>query len=214
VYIAGNHELYNGLWNASIEHLREECAKYPNIHFLERDVWKHEDITFIGATLWTDCNKEDPITLHALTDMMNDYRAIRNDDLHWIKLRPEHTVRRHQQTLGYIKSVVEGKHDEKFVMVGHHTPSHKSIHENYANDYVMNGGYHSDLSEFILDHPQIKLWTCGHTHEPHSYYIGDTLVACSPRGYAGWDPNAENFKLRYIDLNNMPEKFDDVKWGR
>ena len=60
----------------------------------------------------------------------------------------------------------------------------------------MNGGYHSDLSEFILDHPQIKLWTHGHTHHPFDYVIGETRIVCNPRGYengsysedTGWDP--------------------------
>jgi hypothetical protein len=78
----------------------------------------------------------------------------------------------------------------------------------------MNGGYHSELSEFILDHPQIKLWTLGHMHDPHSYYIGDTYVVCNPRGYLGADPNADTFKLRYIELDNLPNKFDGVNWTR
>jgi len=58
----------------------------------------------------------------------------------------------------------------------------------------MNGAYHSDLSEFILDHPQIKLWTHGHTHHPFDYMIGGTRIVCNPRGYdgyeaTGWNPN-------------------------
>ncbi len=34
-------------------------------------------------------------------------------------------------------------------------------------------GYSSDLNDFIMDHPQIKLWTHGHTHEDFDYMIGD-----------------------------------------
>jgi hypothetical protein len=72
-----------------------------------------------------------------------------------------------------------------------------SCHPQYAHDYIMNGGYHSDLSDFILDHPQIKLWTHGHTHHPFDYVIGSTRVVCNPRGYendgynedTGWNPN-------------------------
>ena len=70
----------------------------------------------------------------------------------------------------------------------------------------MNGGYHSDLSEFILDHPEIVLWTHGHTHEPMDYMIGTTRVVCNPRGYAGSEKSADNFKLKYIDLNALPDK--------
>ncbi len=199
IYIAGNHEFYHGLWKASLQHLRDECARYPNVYFLENDIKVIGEVSFIGATLWTDCNKADPLTLHALTDMMNDYRVIRNDELGFTKLRPAHTMHRHHQTMSYLKAVLPDLKDKKVVFVGHHTPSHQSIHEMYRGDYLMNGGYHSDLSEFILDHPEIVLWTHGHTHEPMDYMIGTTRVVCNPRGYAGHDKNADVFQLAYIN---------------
>jgi predicted phosphodiesterase len=198
IYVAGNHEFYHGKFFASIDHLREECAKYPNVYFLENDVKVINDIVFMGATLWTDCNKHDPFTLHALADMMNDFRIIRNDDAGYRTLKPADIADRHRKTLQYFKTVMDGyPQEQKFVVVGHHTPSHLSCHPQYAHDYIMNGGYHSDLSEFILDHPQIKLWTHGHTHHPFDYVLGSTRVVCNPRGYesdgytedTGWNPN-------------------------
>ena len=199
IYIAGNHEFYHGRWSASLNHLRDECARYPNVYFLENDIKVIGEVSFIGATLWTDCNKGDPLTLHALNDMMNDYRVIRNDELGFTKLRPAHTMHRHHQTMSYLKAVLPDLKDKKVVFVGHHTPSHQSIHEMYRGDYLMNGGYHSELSEFILDHPEIVLWTHGHTHEPMDYMIGTTRVVCNPRGYAGHDKNADVFQLAYIN---------------
>ena len=198
IYVAGNHEFYHGKFFASIDHLREECAKYPNIYFLENDVKVINDIVFMGATLWTDCNKHDPFTLHALADMMNDFRIIRHDQSGYRSLKPADIADRHRKTLQYFKTVMDGyPQEQKFVVVGHHTPSHMSCHPQYAHDYIMNGGYHSDLSDFILDHPQIKLWTHGHTHHPFDYTIGSTRIVCNPRGYesdgytedTGWNPN-------------------------
>lgn len=200
IYIAGNHEFYHGRWKASLDHLREECAKFPNVYFLENDIKVINEVSFIGATLWTDCNKGDPLTMHALTDMMNDFRIIRNDEHGYTKLRPAHIMHRHQQTLSYLKAVLPDMKDKKVVFVGHHTPSYQSIHDRYKKDYLMNGGYHSDLSEFILDHPEIKLWTHGHTHEPFDYMIGTTRVVCNPRGYAGHDPQADVFELKFLDI--------------
>jgi predicted phosphodiesterase len=200
IYIAGNHEFYHGRWKASLDHLREECAKFTNVYFLENEMKVINDITFIGATLWTDCNKGDPLTLNALTDMLNDYRVIRNDENGFSKLRPAHTMHRHQQTLSYLKAVLPDLKDNKVVFVGHHTPSHQSIHERYQGQYLMNGGYHSELSEFILDHPQIVLWTHGHTHEPFDYMIGETRIVCNPRGYSGHDEHADSFELKYIEV--------------
>lgn len=200
IYIAGNHEFYHGKWKASLDHLREECARFNNVYFLENDIKTIGEHTFIGCTLWTDMNKGDPLTLHAIGDMMNDFRIIRNDEHGYCKLRPAHAMYRHHQSMSYIKNIVQGMHDEKFVVVGHHAPSKQSTHPKYQNDYLMNGGYSSDLSEFILDHPQIKLWTHGHTHDPFDYLIGETRVVCNPRGYAGHDEHADVFQLKFLDI--------------
>jgi DNA repair exonuclease SbcCD nuclease subunit len=196
IYIAGNHEFYNGKFYAGIDYLREECAKHPNIYFLENDTKVIDNVTFIGGTLWTDMNKGDPLTMHAIEGMMNDFRIIKNDKRNYASMSARDVVGRHARTLAYFRSVLAEQHDKKFVVVGHHSPSFQSIHPTYAHETLMNGGYHSDLSEFIMDHPQIKLWTHGHTHHPFDYVIGETRIVCNPRGYendgysedTGWDP--------------------------
>jgi DNA repair exonuclease SbcCD nuclease subunit len=196
IYIAGNHEFYNGKFYAGIDYLREECAKFPNIYFLENDTKVIDDVTFIGGTLWTDMNKGDPLTMHAIEGMMNDFRIIKNDKRNYASMSARDVAGRHARTLSYFKSVLAEQHDKKFVVVGHHSPSFQSVNPIYAHETLMNGGYHSDLSEFIMDHPQIKLWTHGHTHHPFDYVIGETRIVCNPRGYendgyseqTGWDP--------------------------
>jgi Icc-related predicted phosphoesterase len=195
VYVAGNHEFYHGKFVASLTDLRNECAKFPNVYFLERDTNEIDDVVFIGGTLWTDCNKGDPLTLHGLSDMMNDFRIIRHDGYGFTRLRPAHIMARHRQTLDYFKSVLADLKDRRVVVVGHHAPSRLSMHPKYADDMVMNGGYSSDLSEFILDHPQIKLWTHGHTHDPFDYIIGTTRVVCNPRGYEGYEDTGWNPRI-------------------
>ena len=192
IYIAGNHEFYHFRWMQTLEVLKTECDKLPNVYFLEREIKKIDDVTFIGGTLWTDMNKCDPLTLHAVRDMMNDFRLIRKESEGFTSLKPADTVVRHKTMLGYIKTIIAEKSDEKFVVVGHHAPSRMSIHEQYANDHLMNGAYSSDLSEFILDHPQIKLWTHGHTHHPFDYTIGETRIVCNPRGYEGYEESGWN----------------------
>ena len=200
VYVAGNHEFYHGKWNASLDHLREACSAYPNIYFLERDIKVINEVSFIGATLWTDCNKSDRLTILTLNDMMNDYRVIRNDEHEYARLHPDSTIQRHHQTLGYLKAVLPDMKDKKVVFVGHHGPSAMSTHPKYQYETHMNGGYRSELSEFILDNPQIKLWTHGHMHDPFDYMIGTTRVVCNPRGYAGHDPQADVFELKFLDI--------------
>lgn len=200
IYIAGNHEFYHGKFHGSLEDLRNECAKFPNVYFMENDSKTIDGVTFIGCTLWTDMNKADPLTLHSVADMMNDYRIIRNDEKGYTKLRPAHTAWRHAQSVQYIRTVIEGKFDEKFVVVGHMAPSRLSTHQNYKNDHIMNGAYSSELGDFIVDHPQIKIWTHGHTHHNFDYMIGETRIVCNPRGYIGYEQQADDFKLQYLEL--------------
>jgi len=106
----------------------------------------------------------------------------------------------HKKMLGYIQSVIEGKFDQKFVVVGHHAPSRLSTHPRYKHDTLMNGAYSSSLDDFIVDHPQIKLWTHGHTHEDFDYMLGSTRVVCNPRGYIKYEERADNFQLKTVEI--------------
>jgi len=200
IYVAGNHEFYNGKWEKSIADIREFIVNFPNIHFLEREMVELDGVVYMGGTLWTDMNKGDPLTLHATQDMMTDFSIIRNDAFGHRKLRPSDTVIRHKKTLEYFKFIAQEHKDKKIVMVVHHAPHQKSINEKYISEYLMNGAYASNLSDFILDHPQIKLVTHGHMHDSSDYMIGDTRVICNPRGYVGEILNPEFFPNFTVEI--------------
>jgi predicted phosphodiesterase len=213
IYIMGNHEHYNGDYRNTITTLRDRLSYIRNLRILDKDVFVVDDVTFIGGTLWTDMNKEDPITLMQMSGMMNDFRCVQNSNritiskdedgkFHERKSRftPEDAVEDHKQMMDYIRIMIEGKFDQKFVVVGHHSPSKQSTHPRYKEELIMNGGYSSDLNDFIMDHPQIKLWTHGHTHEDFDYMIGSTRIVCNPRGYINYEDRADRFKLKFLEI--------------
>jgi predicted phosphodiesterase len=213
IYVMGNHEYYHSDFATELNELRRKLAHLSNLSVLEREVKVIDDVTFIGGTLWTDMNNQDALTLYHMRTMMNDFRVITNSGVpvHFRtqqgefktrvgKFSPEDAVAEHVKMKQYIQSVVQGNHDTKYVVVGHHAPSRQSIHERYAHDSVMNGGYSSNLDEFVLDHQQIKLWTHGHTHHPFDYMIGETRVVCNPRGYIGHEPEAANWTLKTVEI--------------
>jgi hypothetical protein len=167
---------------------------------MENDSRTIGDYTFVGCTLWTDMNRGDPITLYHVAGMMNDYRIIRNSDHGFRRLTPEDTALRHRTSMGYIRQIIEGQFDKKFVVVGHMSPSKLSTHPRYADDTIMNGAYSSSLDDFIIDHPQIKLWTHGHTHEDFDYMVGSTRIICNPRGYINYEERADTWKPKLIEL--------------
>ena len=213
IYILGNHEHYDYDFKYTAGDLKKQLAHLKNVILLDTETYTHGDVTFIGGTLWTDMNKEDPNTIYAIKGMMNDFRCVTNSknvtyfrdadgNSHEriAKFAPEEAVVDHKEMLEYIRLMVEGKFDQKFVVVGHHCPSKLSTKPQYEKDVIMNGGYSSDLSEFILDHPQIKLWTHGHTHHKFDYMIGSTRIVCNPRGYIDYEPEADSFELQFIEV--------------
>jgi hypothetical protein len=107
------------------------------------------------------------------------------------KFSPEKSVVDHKAMLDYIRKTIAENPTEKYVVVGHHAPSKLSTKPQYESDVIVNGAYSSDLSDFILDHPQIQVWTHGHTHHEFDYMIGSTRIVCNPRGYVGYERGSE-----------------------
>lgn len=204
IYVMGNHEHYNGDYQKSAGIIRNEVDQYANFYFLDKQTKVIDSVTFIGGTLWTDMNKEDPITLWDIGRMMNDFRIVKNSartvgsSNSPSKFLPEDAVEDHKAMMTFIDETVKG--EGKFVVVGHHAPSKQSTKPRYRGDYHMNGGYSSDLTEFILNRSQIKLWTHGHTHDDFDYMIGSTRIVCNPRGYDGYEDSADNFKLKFVEI--------------
>lgn len=193
-YVMGNHEHYRGRFDQTYDNLKS--AMPPNVTVLENEVVEHNGVMFMGATLWTNCNNADSLTLYHLKHMMNDYKVIQNhykDKGLYHKLIPEYTFRVHFDTLQYFQLMLSEHRDKPFVIMTHHAPSFKSVPEQFAHDQLMNGGYASDLSEFILDNENIKVWTHGHMHDPVDYMIGDTRIVSNPRGYVGYERHSTVF---------------------
>jgi len=198
IYVFGNHEHYGSTYHKTFEHVRAQLPS--NIHLLENETFELDGVLFLGATLWTDMNNMDQLTMYHMKSMMNDYRHITmlNEAKQiYHKLTPEYTVEQHAKTKQYFTQVLSENRmsgrNKPVVVVTHHSPSKQSTHPRYADDIIMNGAYSSNLEEFILENPEIKFWTHGHTHEPFRYRVGDCEVICNPRGYKMYEQRAEVF---------------------
>lgn len=186
IYVAGNHEFYHGKFRESLDVLKAECElNYGNVHFLENAYVDIEGVRFVGGTMWTNCNNHDPVTMLTLQNAMNDYRTITNDERGFTKLRPVHTMERHAATLDYIRNHLVAR----TVVVTHHAPSFQSIAPEYCGEGKINGGYASNLDEFMLENPKIYYWCHGHMHSNFDYNVGTSRVVCNPRGYPGQLPD-------------------------
>lgn len=186
--VMGNHEHYHHRFDKTYNDFK---AILPdNVMLLEKECFEYEGVLFLGGTLWTDLNKGDPMTVYTIKNFMNDYKVIQNfypDKGLYHKLTPEHTVAEHRKTMQYFKLMLEEKRNMPVVVITHMAPSFKSTNEKYQHETTTNGGYASELSEFILDHENIKVWVHGHMHDPVDYKIGETRVLANPRGYTPYE---------------------------
>lgn len=204
ILIMGNHEHYHGDFAESAGIIRNTFADYSNVYFMDKEWRIIDDVLFFGGTLWTDMNNEDPITMHHIRNVMNDFSVIKNtvktEDENYTSFMPADVVKDHYAFRSALDRALAEHPDTPVVVCGHHAPSRASTHPRYRTQHTMNGAYSTNMDDFILDRRQVVLWTHGHTHDDYDYMIGTTRVVCNPRGYDGYEARADNFKLKYVEI--------------
>ena len=196
IYIMGNHEHWKGKFPCTYNKIWYNLVELDNVTVLEKDSVVIDNVAFIGATLWTNMNNNNPITMFDAKLKMNDYARIRNgpDGEPWKrKLDPEDTVADHITARNYIFAEIKSMKELglKVVVMTHHAPSYWSLSESKQGD-SMNGAYVNNLTNAIVDiedNMQPDIWCHGHVHNNSDYTIGQTRVICNPRGYHGVGTN-------------------------
>jgi DNA repair exonuclease SbcCD nuclease subunit len=191
VYIAGNHEYYGFQIDRGREHINRylESMNFGNIKFLEKDSIDIDGVMVHAATMWTSFNNGDPVAMHQARYGMNDYRYISKDAD--TVLTPQIAYNEHMATMEFFKNAVsDGK---KCVVVSHHAPLYKCIAPDHSHD-ALDHAYASDLSEFIMDNPNIAAWCFGHVHGRFDFMCGETRILSNCRGYAKYERIAETFE--------------------
>jgi len=209
LYVMGNHEHYSGDFAKGPARFQAFCDSHAidNITLMDKASVTINGYDFHAGTLWTDFNDMDTMTMHNAAEVMNDYQGVKNSDdtVSW-KFLPKHALRDHQKMRNYLQVVMDnyreaGREDNRVIVITHHAPSKSSIHEKYSYDTLMNGNFYTNMDEFILANPQIQLWVHGHMHDPFDYGIGGTRVVCNPRGYVQYEQRAQDFEIKYMELN-------------
>lgn len=170
--VLGNHDYWPGNNAISIKHGAEKCNAmlqdhgHLNVHVLDKDVYTEGEYLFIGATLWTDMKKGDPLIMHTMPHYMNYDGKIAydiNGNGAWERFTSQNWVSEHYKHRDYIKLITEQNKDKKIIVITHHLPLENLNDPKFDGDYG-NYYYHSDLSNLILDNGHIIMWIYGHTH--------------------------------------------------
>ena len=209
-------ELFNILNASDVALLSNTCSEY-------------QGVIIIGTCLYTDFNlygeeHREECMAYAKKGM-NDFRLpvtldnkyyTQDEKGYWwshrrkdseSKIRPfditDHAFYFHY-SLGFIKQKVEEHKNKPIIIVTHHIPSPYAISEEYRGS-LLNAAFASNLNQYIVEHPQIRVWAFGHTHKPFDFILGETRLVCCPFGYN----NENNFNLPYEYGLRIP--IEDVK---
>lgn len=191
VYIMGNHEH----WKSSLDLTPLKIRKAIQDSFLDNVVLLDNEALIVGSwvilggTMWASLNNGCDITKinveNKLTGM-RDYSKIRINN-YASRFTPDSCINEFIKFKQFLLDKLKEHSDKNVVVVSHHAPHQLSLGAEYtqrAGDYYLNGNYASDMSDLILDHPNIQLWIHGHIHSSSDYKIGDCRVICNPRGNA------------------------------
>ena len=209
ILIEGNHEHYGGDFPKTyraVENLLDEFLGYrPNVHHLNNSCVVIDDVAFIGATLWTDCDNRNPHANYLWTGMA-DYKKIRTGPEHETyqrKFNAADTAQEWFRSKNYIFEEIRRQElvGNKVVVVTHHGVSSMSCHADYKND-AMNMFFYSEMTVDFMDlNPDLIIH--GHTHRAFDYYldstkeISKTRVIVNPRGYPGENKNIGENELKF-----------------
>lgn len=171
VYVPGNHEYYG----TSIRDFDNALKLFnmPNFYYLNPGIQKIGDVTFIGATGWTNF-RNDRIAQLACAQRISDFYKIKgwSGDLCALK---------HVEHFKYIwnaYAAVEGKK----VVVTHFLPAIECIDAEYQGPDLINYYFANDYGDKIAG-MQNTTWLFGHTHSYVDLYLGDTRMVARPYGY-------------------------------
>lgn len=197
ILVAGNHEY----WDQEVGEAEEAgrwAARGTNVHFLQGESIQIGDVTFAGATLWTDYALLGSPVWHAAkaASEMEDHNRIvlKRPDGRTAPFMPGDAAATHATHRASLEACLNAAKG-KTVVVTHHLPSRQSVDPAQSDD--LDPAYASDM-EAILSSRKPSLWVHGHTHASKDYVIGETRVVCNPKGYGpsrtkgGRFPSAEN----------------------
>lgn len=205
VLVAGNHELYDGHWERTLDEIRESAWR-EQVFFLEQDTVVIENVQFLGTTLWTDFvyfgRDKVGTAMATARKYMADYRTIEG-------CTPEATVERHQLSRTWLERALAAPATwESRVVVTHHYPRKRSTAKQYQND-LCTAAFGSRLPAQLLN--QADLWIHGHTHSSHQYRVGKCRVVCNPRGYP-WGWIAGEYENKEFNPRLLVALTEDGRW--
>lgn len=204
IWIPGNHEYYGHKFSDyhDTRVAINMATEYGNVFYWNRNRTSYvtvcgRNVHIVAATMWSDCDNANPLSMYAVSQGLNDYKHITFADVEadvYRKLRVSDTIGAHHRDRAYIFDQVNrfksADPDCAVIVMTHHAPSFESVPERYKGD-VLSNAYASCIDFNRFTHGEPTVWIHGHLHDTVNYWIGSTNVISNPFGYPGHHPNVE-----------------------
>jgi predicted phosphodiesterase len=181
LYIAGNHEPYDGEFHATQAALRAAAGR-TGVRVLDCGEAVIDGVRFLGCTLWTDFalagEAGRKLAVEKYGAWLVDFRAIRWGDRNFAV---DDSVELHTAHRDWLAARLLAPLPGPTVVVTHHPPHPGSIAPKFAT-HPLNPAFVSNLEDLM---GRARLWIHGHTHSAIDYTVRGTRVVCNARGYPG-----------------------------
>lgn len=199
IYVAGNHELWGGDVDRAIEKAKQ-AALGTTVRVLQDETTMVGDVTFVGATLWTDYDLlgDRSRAMDVAAKRMNDHRKIRVNS-YAERFLPTRALTRHGVSRRFLEHTLRAPRPGKLVIVTHHAVSPDGRRKGdgsvrLTDEDMLEAAYRSDLTTLMS--PALNegrgalrpadLWIFGHTHESVDRIEGQTRLFSNAKGYGPW----------------------------
>jgi predicted phosphodiesterase len=212
IYVRGNHEGYGCDVDRTVEKAKH-AAEGSKVFVLENETVRIGDVTFAGATLWTDFNLfgDQRRAMVVAGERMNDFRKIRTAR-YAVRFRPPHALARHLRSRAFFEAEFRKPRSGALVAISHHAPFRCTRPTTAANrlsdEEILDAAYRSDMTSLMVPAPDDgsgalqppDVWVFGHTHERVDTIVDKTRLVSNAKGYGplyvgqpwtnpGFDPN-------------------------
>lgn len=182
VFVPGNHEFYGHEIDKAVGTYKA-IAEDQNIHFLNSNGVKINDVQFIGSTLYS--NLSNPLEAMKVKNSLNDFRVVSISKDRSLDIETWNYM--HEDALETIVLYLTlcRQMNTKIVIATHFAPLFQ-LNKSHQNSPA-NAGFYSNL-EWLFNKYEINAWIYGHTHDPVEMEVNGCKIVSNQLGYPyeGW----------------------------
>jgi predicted phosphohydrolase len=173
-WLPGNHEYYNS--DIIRFHKYKSNPIRHNIHVVNNEVVKYDNVNFIFSTLWSHISPQNELYIKS---HVSDFSVIAIDGEDF---RPKHFNQLHLEAKVFLLKELQTRQNEKNIVITHHVPTLYDYPEEYKQG-LLNEAFAVEMCD-VIEKYQPEAWIYGHSHiNTPEFNVGKTRMLTNQLGY-------------------------------